>query len=114
MERMKIVKRGLRLLSLGNCWLGRQRFYCIFSDTIRSPGMGREGEDKNSEERPHRLLSLEKQLNIELKVIMVGKCSSNFTFKRLLNVIMETKQLTPSEVEADQHLCFNSFQLFSC
>ena len=42
----------------------------IFPEAINSPGMGRGGgEDKDHVDRPHRLLSLEKQLNIELKVM---------------------------------------------
>ena len=42
----------------------------LFPEAINSPGMGRGGgEDKDHVDRPHRLLSLEKQLNIELKVI---------------------------------------------
>lgn len=40
----------------------------IISEAIRSPGMVQDGEGKDGEGRPHRLLSLEKQLNIELKV----------------------------------------------
>ena len=44
----------------------------LFPEAINSPGMGRGGgEDKDHVDRPHRLLSLEKQLNIELKVITI-------------------------------------------
>ena len=80
----------------------------LFPEAINSPGMGRGGgEDKDHVDRPHRLLSLEKQLNIELKVITItcltadpGVPSSiparSHTFTEIDCEIISTATLLPS------------------
>ena len=59
-----------------------------------------DGEDKES--RPHRLLSLEKQLNIELKVGRAIKLRTYGNCLKILNPIVSDKMAYANSVDPDQ------------